>query len=55
MIKRSKELQRNHRFQESYNVKNFKEIKRLKRLQVKAEAYLEPKPASTVELFREYT
>ena len=31
--------------------KNFKEIKRLKSLQVKAEAYLEPMRASTMELF----
>ena len=35
--------------------KNFKEIKRLKSLQVKAEAYLEPKRASMMELFCEYT
>ena len=47
-IKRSKVLQRNHRFQESYNLKYFKEIKRLKSLQVKAEAYLEPKRVSTI-------
>ena len=43
-----------NRFQESYNVKYFKVIKRLKRLQ-KAEAYLEPKRASMMELFCEYT
>ena len=36
--------------QESYNVKYFKEIKRLKSLQ-KAEEYLEPKRASMMELF----
>ena len=36
------------------NVKYFKEIKRLKRLQ-KAKAYLEPKQISTMELFCEYT
>ena len=36
-----------------YNVKYFKEIKRSKSLQ-KAEGYLEPKPASTMELFCEY-
>ena len=36
------------------NVKHFKEIKLLKSLQ-KAEAYLEPKRASTMELFCEYT
>ena len=35
----------------SYNWKYFKEIKRLKSLQVKAETYLEPKRASTIELF----
>ena len=54
MIKRSKVLQRNHRFQESCNVKKFKERKLLKSFQVKAEAYLEPKRASSVELFCEY-
>ena len=41
-------------FLESYNVKYSKEIKRLKSLQ-KAEAYLEPKEASMMELFWEYT
>ena len=50
MIKRSKVLQRNHRFQGSYNKKVVKEIKRLKSLLVKAEAYSEPKQASTMEL-----
>ena len=35
-------------------VKYFKEIKRLKSL-LKAEAYLEPKQASMMELFCEYT
>ena len=44
-------MKRNNRFQESYNVKYFKEIKRLQ----KAEAYLEPKQASMMELFYEYT
>ena len=43
------------RFQESYNVKYFKEAKRLKTLQVKAETYLEPKGASIMKLFCEYT
>ena len=38
------------RFQESYNVKYFKEIKRLKSLQI-AEAYFEPKRVSTMDLF----
>ena len=41
-------------FKSLYNVKYFKEIKHLKRLQ-KAEAFLEPKRASTRELFLEYT
>ena len=45
-------LKRNNRFQESYNVKYFKEIKWLKNLQ-KAEAYLEPKQASTMDLYYE--
>ena len=40
-------------FQESYNVKQFKEIKSLKSLQ-KAQAYLESKRASTMELFCKY-
>ena len=43
------------RFQESYNVKYFKEAKRLKTLQVKGETYLEPKGASIMKLFCEYT
>ena len=38
----------------SYNVKYFKEIKRLKSLR-NAEAYLEPKRASKMGLFCEYT
>ena len=38
----------------SYNVKYFKEIKRLKGLR-KAKAYLESKRASTMGLFCEYT
>ena len=37
-----------------YYVKYFKEIKRLKSL-LKAEAYLEPKQASVMKLFYEYT
>ena len=45
---------RSNRFQECYYVKYFKEIKRLKSL-LKAEAYLEPKQASMMELFCEYT
>ena len=47
-------LWRNNRFQESYNVKHVKELKRLKSPQ-KAEAYLKSKQASTMELFCEYT
>ena len=46
---------RNDRFQEPFNVKYLKEIKRLKSLQVKAVSYLEPKRASMMELFCEYT
>ena len=42
------------RFQDFYNVKYFKEINCLKSPQ-KAEAYLEPKQASTMERFYEYT
>ena len=40
-------------FDELKEVKYFKEIKRSKSLQ-KAEAYLEPKRASTMKLFCEY-
>ena len=47
-------LQRNNRFQEPYNVKYVWEIKSLKCLQ-RADAYLEAKRASTMELFCEYT
>ena len=43
---------RNNRFQESYDLKYFNEIKRLKSLQ-KAEAYLELNEASMMELFCE--
>ena len=43
-----------NRFLESYNIKYFKVIKLLRSLQ-KAEAYLEPKRASMMELFCEYT
>ena len=45
---------RNNRFEESYYVKYFKEIKHLKSLQ-KSEACLEPERTSTMELFCEYT
>ena len=41
-------------FKDSYHVKYFKEIEHLKESQ-KAEANLEPKPPSTMELFCEYT
>ena len=40
-LKEVKYLKKNNRFQESYNVKCFKEIKRLKCLQ-KVDVYLEP-------------
>ena len=53
-LKEVKVLEIKNRFQESYNVKYFKEIKRLKSLQ-KAEACLGPKRKSTMELFCEYT
>ena len=53
-MKRSKVLYRNNRLQESHDTKYFKEIKRLKNLR-KAEAYLEPKQASMMELLCEYT
>ena len=42
------------KYLESYNKKYFKEIKHLKSLQ-EAEAYLQPKEASTMQLFCEYT
>ena len=51
-LKDAKYFNKNNRFQEFYNVKYFKEIKRLKNLQ-KAEAHLEPKRASTMEFFCE--
>ena len=43
-----------NRFQEPYNEKSFKKIKRLKSLQ-KAEVCLEPMRTSTMKLFCEYT
>ena len=49
-LKEVKYLKKSTIFQESYNVKYFKETKHLQRLQ-KAEVYLEPKRASTIELF----
>ena len=45
---------KNNRFPEPYNVKYFKKIKHMKNLQ-KAGACLEPKQASNLELFCEYT
>ena len=42
------------RFQDSYSVKCFKVIKHLKSIQ-KAEAYLQPKRESMMQLFYEYT
>ena len=52
-LKKVRYLKKNKRFQEPFNVKYFKEIKRLKSLQ-KAEVYLEPEIASTMELFCEH-
>ena len=49
-LKELKYFNRNNRFQESYNVKYFKEIKRLKSLQVKTEVHLEPKRGSMIQL-----
>ena len=49
-----KKIIRLNRFQEPYNERSFKKIKHLKSLQ-KAEVYLEPMQASTMELFCEYT
>ena len=43
-----------NRFQQPKNVKYLKEMKRAKSLQ-KAVVYLEPKQASTMEFFCEYT
>ena len=43
-----------NKFKEYYNVKFFQEIKLLKSLQ-KAEAYFEPKQASMMGIFCEYT
>ena len=54
-LKELKYFNRNNRFQESYNVKYFKEIKRLKSLQVKTEVHLEPKQGSMIQLFYQYT
>ena len=42
-LKEVKYVTRSNRFQEFFNVKYFKEIKRLKSLQVKAVSCLEPK------------
>ena len=54
-LKEVRYFTRNNRFQESFNVKYFKEIRSLKSLQVKAVPYLQPKRASIIELFGEYT
>ena len=55
-LKEVKYPTRNNRFQESFNVKCFKEKKkRLKSLQLKAVPHLEPKRASMMEVFCEYT
>ena len=50
-LKEVKDFTKNNRFQESFNVKFFKEIKRLKNLHLKAVSYLEPKRASMMERF----
>ena len=50
-LKEAKNCKRNHIFQESFNVKYFIEIKRLKSLQVKAMSYLEPKREAMVKFF----
>ena len=50
-LKEVKDFTKNNRFQESFNVKFFKEMKRLKSLQLKAVSYLEPKRASMMERF----
>ena len=42
-VKEVRYFTRNNRFQESFNAKYFKEIKRLKSPQVKAVSYLESK------------
>ena len=42
-LKEGKYFTRSNRFQGSFNVKYFKEIKRFKGLQVKSVPYLEPK------------
>ena len=59
MFDELKEVQRNNTEFKSlvvtpFSIKYLKEIKRLKSLW-KAEAYLEPKRVSTMELFREHT
>ena len=54
-LKEVRYFARNNRFQESFNVKYFQEIKRLKSLQVKAVLYLEPKRASMMKILGEYT
>ena len=54
-LKEVRYFTRNNRFQEPFNVKYFKEIRSLKSLQVKAVPYLQPKRASIIELFGEYT
>ena len=54
-LKEVRYFTRNNRFQETLNVKYFKEIKCLKSRQVKAVSYLEAKQVSSMELFCEYT
>ena len=54
-LKEGKYFTRSNRFQGSFNVKYFKEIKRFKGLQVKSVSYWEPKQTSKMELLYEYT
>ena len=50
-VKEVRYFTRNNRFQESFNAKYFKEIKRLKSPQVKAVSYLESKRAYMAQFF----
>ena len=54
-LKELKHPTRNYRLQESFNVKYFKEIKRLMCLELKAVSNLEPTWAFVMELLCEYT
>ena len=54
-LKEVKYFIRSNRFQKHFNIKYFKELKRLKSPQVKAVSCLEHKQASMMEFFYEYT